>query len=239
MSEEREPVGGKLFTLPFLICLVAAGIAAVILVKRYTQGIGAVSNMNDGYAWGIWVTYDIVVGTAFACGGFAVALLVYILNRGQYHPLVRPALLASLLGYTLAGVSILIDVGRYWQGYNILLPKYMNFNSVMLEVALCVSAYIGVLWIEFSPTFMEGWGAKSAARKVNKFMFVFIALGVLLPTMHQSSLGSLMIISGHKLSPLWQTNLLPLLLPGPSNVLRRHPFLRNCRGLWRGSWRSF
>ena len=87
----------------------------------------------------------------------------------------------------------------------------MNFNSVMLEVALCVSTYIGVLWIEFSPTFLEGWGAKETAKKVGRFLFIFIALGILLPTMHQSSLGSLMIISGHKLNPLWQTTLLPLL----------------------------
>jgi Ni/Fe-hydrogenase subunit HybB-like protein len=165
--------------------------------------------MNDGFAWGIWITYDVVVGTAFACGGYSMALLVYAFNNGEYHPLVRPALLASMFGYTLAGVSVFIDIGRYWHIYNVFLPWYTNFNSVLLEVALCIAIYIGVLWIEFSPAFLESkTGTKS---KVNKLMIFFIALGILLPTMHQSSLGSLMILAGNKLSPLWWTPALPLI----------------------------
>jgi Ni/Fe-hydrogenase subunit HybB-like protein len=137
--------------------------------------------------------------------------MVYVLNRGTYHPLVRPALLASMFGYTLGGFSALFDVGRYWLAYNLFLPWQMNLNSVMLEVALCVSVYTLVLWIEFSPTFIERFRLEGKLRIVNKVLFVFIALGVLLPTMHQSSLGSLLIAAGYKVSPLWQTNLLPSL----------------------------
>ena len=71
------------------------GVAGVILLLRLIFGLGAVTNINDGYSWGIWVVYDVMVGSAFACGGYAVALLVYIFNKGEYHPLVRPALLAA------------------------------------------------------------------------------------------------------------------------------------------------
>jgi Ni/Fe-hydrogenase subunit HybB-like protein len=149
------------------------------------------------------------VGTAFACGGYSMALLVYVFNNGEYHPLVRPALLASMFGYTLAGVSVFIDIGRYWHIYNVFLPWYTNFNSVLLEVALCIAAYIAVLWIEFSPTFIEA--ATGTKSKVNKLLIFFIALGILLPTMHQSSLGSVMILAGNKLSPLWWTPALPLI----------------------------
>ena len=206
---EAKPVGGKVFTGPFLFFLVITLIGIYFLAKRFMFGIGSVSNMNDGFAWGIWITYDVVVGTAFACGGYSMALLVYVFNNGEYHPLVRPALLASMFGYTLAGVSVFIDIGRYWQIYNVFLPWYTNFNSVLLEVALCIAAYIAVLWIEFSPTFIEATsGTKS---KVNKLLIFFIALGILLPTMHQSSLGSVMILAGHKLSPLWWTPALPLI----------------------------
>ncbi len=206
---EAKPVGGKVFTGPFLFFLVITLIGIYFLAKRFMFGIGSVSNMNDGFAWGIWITYDVVVGTAFACGGYSMALLVYVFNNGEYHPLVRPALLASMFGYTLAGVSVFIDIGRYWQIYNVFLPWYTNFNSVLLEVALCIAAYIAVLWIEFSPTFIEASsGTKS---KVNKLLIFFIALGILLPTMHQSSLGSVMILAGHKLSPLWWTPALPLI----------------------------
>jgi Ni/Fe-hydrogenase subunit HybB-like protein len=206
---EAKPVGGKVFTGPFLFFLVITLIGIYFLAKRFMFGIGAVSNMNDGFPWGIWITYDVVVGTAFACGGYSMALLVYVFNNGEYHPLVRPALLASMFGYTLAGVSVFIDIGRYWHIYNVFLPWFTNFNSVLLEVALCIAAYIAVLWIEFSPTFLEAkTGTKS---KVNKLLIFFIALGILLPTMHQSSLGSVMILAGNKLSPLWWTPALPLI----------------------------
>ena len=206
---EAKPAGGKVFTGPFLFFLVITLIGAFFLAKRFIFGIGAVSTMNDGFPWGIWITYDVVVGTAFACGGYSMALLVYVFNKGEYHPLVRPALLASMFGYTLAGVSVFIDIGRYWQIYNVFLPWYTNFNSVLLEVALCIAAYIAVLWIEFSPAFIEAkTGTKS---KINKILIFFIALGILLPTMHQSSLGSVMILAGNKLSQLWWTPALPLI----------------------------
>jgi len=206
---EAKPIGGKVFTGPFLFFLVITLIGIYFLAKRFMFGIGAVSNMSDGYPWGIWITYDVVVGTAFACGGYSMALLVYVFNNGEYHPLVRPALLASMFGYTLAGVSVFIDIGRYWHIYNVFLPWFSNFNSVMLEVALCVAAYIAVLWIEFSPSFVEA--ATGTKSKVNKLLIFFIALGILLPTMHQSSLGSMMILAGQKLSPLWWTPALPLI----------------------------
>jgi Ni/Fe-hydrogenase subunit HybB-like protein len=116
-----------------------------------------------------------------------------------------------MFGYTLAGVSIFFDVGRYWQAYNLFLPWFSNVNSIMFEVAFCISLYIFILWIEFSPTLAAWLDARGLKKTLNNVMFFFIGLGVLLPTMHQSSLGTLMIISGNKLSPLWQTGFLPLL----------------------------
>jgi Ni/Fe-hydrogenase subunit HybB-like protein len=208
---ELKPVRGKIFTLPFFILILLSFIALVFITKRFMYGIGAVSNLSDGYPWGMWIVYDVVTGTAIACGGYAMAILVYIFNKGEYHPLVRSALLASMFGYTLATVSIFFDVGRYWQMYNIFLPWYSNTNSVMFEVAACIATYVFVMWLEFSPAFFENRGNEKTLKKINSVMFIFIALGVLLPTMHQSSLGSLMIIAGDKLSGLWQTGFLPLL----------------------------
>jgi Ni/Fe-hydrogenase subunit HybB-like protein len=203
-----RPLGGSTFT-PFTLLLgVLAAIAGVILVYRFINGLGAVTNLNDGYPWGIWIAYDVVVGSAFACGGYSIALLVYIFNKGQYHPLVRPALLASLFGYTLAGVSVIFDLGRWWNFWHIFWPGYAQVNSVMFEVAVCISAYIVVMWIEFSPAFLEKWGMKDVKQKLNKLLFFFIALGVLLPSMHQSSLGSLLVIFGQQIHPLWQSGML-------------------------------
>jgi len=160
-----------------------------------------------------------VVGTAFGCGGYAMALLVYIFNRNAYHPLMRPALLSGVFGYTLAGLAVMIDLGRYWNAFNLLLPWYAQLNSVIFEVALCVMAYTTVLWIEFWPAFLERMPLAFKQRFkldrlqafLKRYLFLFIGLGVLLPTMHQSSLGSVLLVMGSKLSPLWYTTWLPLL----------------------------
>ena len=220
--EHSEPLGTKLFTWPFavLFVLFMGGLASIFL--RFTAGLGAATNLSDGYPMGIWIAFDVVTGTALACGGYAMALLVYLANRGKYHPLVRAAIVTSALGYTLGGLSVLIDIGRAWNFWKI--PLYFtewNFNSILLEVALCIMLYTMVLWIELSPAFLEKWqdsgvqGLKKLAvwlsPKMEKAMPWLIALGLVLPTMHQSSLGSLMLIAGHKLHPLWNTPLLPLL----------------------------
>ena len=205
------PVGGSLVNAATLTCGVLIALMVAILAVRFLFGLGAVTALNDGYPWGIWIVVDVVIGTAFACGGFSVAMLVYIFNRGEYHPLVRPALLASLFGYTLAGAGVIFDLGRWWNVWNMYWPGSINPNSVMFEVAMCISLYIVVMWIEFSPVVLEQLGKDDARRKVGKAMFFIIALGTVLPMMHQSSLGTLLVVMGYQIHPLWQTPLQPAL----------------------------
>lgn len=206
---EHAPVGGKLLTKPFLFFAVLFMIALAFLATRFIFGLGSVTNLNDGYPWGIWIVIDVMVGTAFGCAGYAVALLVYVLNKGEYHPLVRSAVLAGLFGYGLAGLAVMIDLGRYWQFYTLLWPGFIQVNSVMLEVAWCVMAYIAVLFVEFAPVLLERFGFKNLQQKLSKVMFLIIAVGILLPTMHQSSLGTMAVVAGYQISDLWQTQLLP------------------------------
>ena len=119
------PLGGRLFT-PFARVLAAFVLILVaILAVRFIRGIGAVTNLNDGYPWGIWIAWDVVIGSALGASGFTVAFIAYILNRGKYHPLVRPALLTALFGYCMAGLSVFFDIGRYWDFWHIFSPKYM------------------------------------------------------------------------------------------------------------------
>jgi len=205
------PLRRNLITPLTLVLGVLVLIACYFLGVRFIYGMGAVTNLNPGYPWGIWTVIDVVIGTALGCGGFAMALLVYIFNRGQYHPLMRPALLGGLFGYTLGGIAVIFDLGRYWHFYNLLLPWHMHLDSVLFEVALCVMVYVVVLWIEFSPAFLERFGFTGVKRALERWMFVFVALGVLLPTMHQSSLGSTILAMTYKLSPLWYTPWLPAL----------------------------
>lgn len=219
---EASPVGGPLLTRPFKFLLLFLSIWAVVLIWRFAAGIGAVSGLSDGYPWGIWIAFDVVTGTALACGGYAVAILCYIFNKGKYHPLVRPAILTSALGYSMAGLSVVIDVGRPWLIHNIPLRVFdWNLNSALLEVALCIMAYSGVLWLELAPAFLEKMkdasnpGLRNIAefglRFFDKALIWIVALGLLLPTMHQSSLGTVMLLADHKMHGLWATGMIPLL----------------------------
>ncbi len=218
-----QPVGGKIWTRPFKVMAVLFAIAIALLVYRLFAGLGPVTGLSDGYPWGLWIAFEVVVGTALATGGYAVAILVYIMNNGKYHPLVRPALLTSALGYTMGVIGVMIDLGRWWNVPFVPIKFWeWNLNSVLLEVALCIALYVFVLWIEVSPFLLQKWehgGADDwkvrfsrwAIPRLKKAMPWIIALGLLLPTMHQSSLGSLMLLAGTKIHPLWYTPMLPLL----------------------------
>ncbi|HCR4033336.1 Ni/Fe-hydrogenase cytochrome b subunit [Morganella morganii] len=211
MNHDPKPLGGKLFSKPIIIFGPLVILCVLLIVKRLVFGLGSVSDLNGGYPWGIWIAFDLLIGTGFACGGWALAWAVYVFNKGEYHPLVRPALLASLLGYSLGGLSITIDLGRYWNMPNFFIPGIFNVNSVLLETAVCMTIYIGVMALELAPAFCERMGWKISLKRLNKIMFFVIALGALLPAMHQSSMGSLMIAAGHKVYPLWQSyEMLPL-----------------------------
>lgn len=211
MHETAKPVGGPLLTRAYKVLLALAAFGALLTLWRFYVGLGPSTGLSDGYPLGLWIALDVVTGTALACGGYAVALLVYIFNRGKYHPLVRPAILTSALGYTMAGLSVAIDLGRPWNMWKI--PLYFwswNLNSPLLEVALCIMAYVMVLWIELSPALLGSYVPRVRAF-LEKALIWIIALGMLLPTMHQSSLGALMLLAGPKLHPLWNTPFLPLL----------------------------
>jgi Ni/Fe-hydrogenase subunit HybB-like protein len=222
MTARARPVEGRFLTPAIKILLVLWGLGCVAGLYRFTQGLGAATAMNDGYPWGIWIAFDVVVGTGLASGGYAMALLVFVFNKGRYHPLVRPALVTSFLGYSVAAVAIVFDLGRFWNMWRI--PVSLadwNGSSVLLEVALCMMAYTAVLFLEVAPALLERWAAEgrpdraALARtwlpRVERALPFIVALGLVLPTMHQSSLGTLLLVARTKVHPLWHTALLPLL----------------------------
>ena len=220
-TEVHSPVGGRVMTRPFAILLLIVGIGALVTLWRFFNGIASVSNLNNGYPWGVWISIDVVVGTAIGCGGFAIGLLVYVLNRGQYHPLVRPAVLTSLLGYGLAVIAVTIDLGRWWGLWKVPTHIWRWTHSPQLEVALCVAAYVMVLLVEISPAFFEKWkdSSNSFLRSFSERGLTFmdralvwiLALGLMLPAMHQSSLGTMMLLPGPRVHTLWFTPWLPFL----------------------------
>jgi Ni/Fe-hydrogenase subunit HybB-like protein len=189
------------------VILVAAGLYSTIL--RFTKGLGAATHLSDRMPWGIWIGFDLLCGVGLAAGGFAMAAVVHIFRIETYKPVIRPAILTAFLGYLLVIMALLIDLGRPWFIWH---PMVMwNPKSVMFEVAWCVMLYTTVLAVEFSPAVLERLGWTTLLKQVRAALPVFVILGVLLSTLHQSSLGSLYLIVPSKLYPLWYSPLLPVL----------------------------
>ena len=199
------PMGGKILTRPIVFLSLLVLIALVLLGFRFVYGLGEATNLNNGYPWGLWVVLDIHITAAIGCGGYVLAVVIYVMNKGEFHTLVRPAIVGSAFAYTLANLAAFVDIGRWWNFYQIMLPWNINLNSVMFEIAICMALYTIVLWMELVPPVLEHFGWQKFLKKYNKVLFIIIALGIVLPTMHQSGLGGLIVVAGDKISPLWQT----------------------------------
>jgi Ni/Fe-hydrogenase subunit HybB-like protein len=202
---KTEAMGGRILTRPFLFLSILVLIAIALLLFRFVYGLGAATNLNNGYPWGLWVVLDIHITAMIGCGGYVLAVVIYVMNKGEFHTLIRPALLASTFAYTLANLAAWVDIGRWWNFYQIAFPWNINLNSVMFEVAICMALYTLVLWIELVPPALERMNKPKLREAVFKSLYVIIPLGILLPTMHQSGLGGLIIAAGTKVSPLWQS----------------------------------
>jgi c(7)-type cytochrome triheme protein len=194
---------------PWKVVLILALIAgAWATVVRFTQGLGAATHLSDSFPWGLWIGFDLLVGVGLAAGGFVVAATVHIFRIEKYEPIARPAVLTAFLGYLLVIVALLYDIGRPW---NIWHPLVMwNPHSVMFEVAWCVMLYTSVLALEFSPLVFEKLGWHRPLGVLRAAFVPLVILGVLLSTLHQSSLGTLYVIVPGKLHGLWYTPLLPV-----------------------------
>jgi len=188
-----------------MVLLIIAG--TVIAVYRMVMGLGASTNLNDGYPWGFWLGLDVLGGVAMAAGGFIIACAVYLFNWKKYRPIVRPAILTAFLGYLMAVVALFLDIGH---PFRLPHPAFMwQYHSVMWVVAMHVIFYTTTLALEFSPMLFERLGWEKARQAVGKVMVGAVIFGVMLSTLHQSSLGAVFLISPSKMSPLWWDTKLP------------------------------
>ena len=253
----HQPVQARLITSKgaLLVLLMAVGAYAAFI--RYSQGLGASTNLSDQYPWGLWIGVDVMSGVALAAGGFIAAALVYLFGGDKYYPLVRPAVLTGLLGYAFVGIGLLVDLALPWHIWHAVI--YWPEHSVMFEVAWCVMLYLTVLGLEFAQPVLErfgltgktmtAWrlcsngfavvalsffvGAMSLSWQWAAVTLVFtsvlatvlwrigprrpgvpimlIVAGVILSTMHQSSLGTMLVVMGSQVNPLWQTPLQPVI----------------------------
>ncbi len=185
-------------------------VGLIITVLRFTKGLGTVTNLDQNNPWGIWIGFDLLCGVALAAGGYTTSSACYIFGLKRYHSAVRPAILTAFLGYALVVFALHYDVGR---PYRLVYPLFVQpgTTSLLFEVGLCVFLYVTVLAIEFSPAMFEWLGMKTLRNKIHKLTLALTVFGVVLSTLHQSSLGALYIAVPSKLHPLWYSPYLAIL----------------------------
>src|SRR5579884_1683248 len=188
------------------LALMSLGFYATVL--RFTRGLGPSTNLSDQFPWGIWIGFDVLCGVMLAAGGFTLTAAVHIFNIKRLRPIVRPTVLTAFLGYILVSVALLFDLGRPYRIWHPLIMR--NPHSVMFEVAYCVMLYTSVLSLEFAPIVLERFNLQKPLKIIRGILVPLVIGGVILSTLHQSSLGTLYLIMPEKLHPLWYSPLLPV-----------------------------
>jgi Ni/Fe-hydrogenase subunit HybB-like protein len=191
-----------------VILLFIMAVGAYATYVRFTQGLGPSTNLSDDFPWGIWVGFDVLCGVMLAAGGFTLTAAVHIFNIKRLHPIVRPTVLTAFLGYVLVSIALMFDLGRPYRIWHPLIMR--NPHSVMFEVAYCVMLYTSVLSLEFSPVLLERFNLQKPLKIIRKALIPLVIVGVILSTLHQSSLGTLYLIMPTKLHAFWYSPLLPV-----------------------------
>ncbi|HBA53270.1 NrfD/PsrC family molybdoenzyme membrane anchor subunit [Syntrophorhabdus aromaticivorans] len=193
--------------LRVLILLVAAGAAAAL--ARFVFGLGATTNLNDTYPWGLWISFDVVTSVPLAAGAFVLGAIVHAFHIKKLEPLARPAILTGFLGYSLVCIGLILDLGQPHRAWHIF--AYPNLHSPMFEVALCVMSYTTVATLEFLPAVCEKFGFHVPLRILRTIEVPLIVLGAAIATLHQSTIGTFFLVAVNKLHNLWYNPILPLL----------------------------
>jgi Ni/Fe-hydrogenase subunit HybB-like protein len=186
-------------------------LGVVLLVIRFTRGLGSITNLSQDYPWGLWIGFDVVTGVAFAGGAYVITFMVYILRQEKYHPIVRVTVLNGLLAYIFYAGALLLDLGRPWNVINPIIGNSFGVSSVLFLVAWHFLLYMMAEAIEFSPAVAEWLGLRRARRILNALTLGAVIFGITLSTLHQSGLGALYIMAQGKIHPLWYSEFIPVL----------------------------
>ncbi len=202
---------GEIFTLFNMISVPIMTLGIVLIVIRFINGLGAVTNLTQEVPWGLWIGFDVVTGVAFAGGAYVVTFLVYILNVQKYKPIVRVTVLNGFLAYVFYAGALLLDLGKPWNVVNPIIGNSFGVSSVLFLVAWHFLLYMIAQLIEFSPAIAEWLGAKRIRKILSGMTLAAVIFGITLSTLHQSGLGALYLMAREKIHPLWYSEFIPIL----------------------------
>jgi len=202
---------GKLITPFNIIAASIVVIGLVLLVIRFSKGLGSITNLSQEFPWGLWIGFDVITGVAFAGGAYVLTFMVYILRLEKYHPIVRITVLNGFLAYLFYAGALLLDLGRPWNVINPIIGNSFGVSSVMFLVAWHFMLYMLAEFIEFSPAVAEWLGWKRVRKILGGLTLAAVIFGITLSTLHQSGLGALFLMAKSKIHPLWYSEFIPIL----------------------------
>ncbi len=208
VMDTPRPRASRLGFWPAAFTLLMLAFLAVSVV-RFTRGLGATTHLSDRFPWGVWIGFDVLCGVGLAAGAFTLTATVHLFHLRRFEPIVRPTVLTGFLGYLFVIFALMFDLGQPWRIWHAMV--FWNPHSVMFEVAWCVMLYTAVLSLEFVPMVFERFRLERMRRLLRAVNTPLVIVGVLLSTLHQSSLGTLYLIVPEKLHPLWYSPYLPLM----------------------------
>jgi Ni/Fe-hydrogenase subunit HybB-like protein len=202
---------GSIFTPFNMISIPIIILGAVLIVIRFTKGLGAVTNLNQEYPWGLWIGFDVITGVAFAGGAYVITFMVYIMRQEKYHAIVRVTVLNGFLAYVFYAGALLLDLGRPWNVVNPIIGNSFGVSSVLFLVAWHFLLYMIAELIEFSPAIAEWLGKRKLRKILTSMTLGAVIFGITLSTLHQSGLGALYLMAKGKVHPLWWSEFIPVL----------------------------
>src|SRR5262245_39543991 len=224
MRTAEPPAWWRPVSLVLWALVVAAVVATIV---RFATGLATIANINQAYPWGWWVGFDMLTRIALGGVGFTMAAAGELFAVKGLRHIVRAALLLGLLWYLTYAAVLMVELGRPWMIWWVFLSWAPT--SAMYEVALCAVAYTTVLVLEFSPLVFAKLGWTAPVRRIHAVYLLIVVTGVALSSLHQSSLGTLLLLLPTKVHPLWHSDLLPVfflyaaIMAGPAMMLIEHP----------------
>lgn len=202
---------GKLITPFNVITGVIMAVGITLIVIRFAFGLASVTNLSQGFPWGIWIGFDVVTGVAFAGGAYVLTFAVHILKLKKFEPIVRVTVLNGFLAYVFYAGALLLDLGRPWNVVNPIIGNSFGLSSVLFLVAWHFLLYMICEFLEFSPTVAEWLGWPKLRKVLMALTTGAVVFGITLSTLHQSGLGALFLLAPSKIHPLWYSHNIPIM----------------------------
>jgi Ni/Fe-hydrogenase subunit HybB-like protein len=210
LLQELKPKG-KILTPFNLISGLTILLGVIIIFIRFAKGLGAVVDASQDQPWGLWISFNVITGVAFAGGAYSLTFAVYILRAEKYHPIIRATVLNGFLAYVFYAGALVLDIGRPWKIINPIIGNDFGVSSVLFLVAWHFLLYMVAELIEFSPAVAEWLGARRARKVLSSLTLGAVIFGITLSTLHQSGLGALFLMAKEKIHPLWYSEFITIL----------------------------